>query len=106
MSAIDIYNNWKKTPPVEADWRDVQKLLDYYFESNFRWKDGSHVIVTEPLFKKHKVHEGTKLCNYQGEICITVMNGRKVKGVYVKFLIEGIELKEEITKQEAEYGRK
>lgn len=82
-SAEKLYEEWLKNCPKEARFQDVKKLLDYFFLGKWRWgSKKSHIVISADVFK---------YLNEYGELSIAVKSGKKVKGFYIKKILQAIE---------------
>ena len=96
---------WKQRIPKEARWNEVEKVLNSYFPSNWRWGKGSHVVVCEPrvatLFEKLKGKSVSELppFNYKGEFDL-VVHGKSVKAVDIRKIIMALKIREGIIDEE------
>ena len=88
MSKIEkVLRKWE-SKPVSVQKNEVLSILKRYcFELDF--KRGSHIVVTHPALV-NKPNFGP-----DGEFTIPVKSGRKVKGFYLKRILEAIAIIEE-----------
>ena len=86
--------NWKTQPQPDATVETVGAILAYYFAEGFTKSvgAGSHQLrVSHPALVGHPL--------YRGKLSIPVKNGQAVKPLYLKQIVEAIEIV-----QEAERG--
>ena len=79
---------WRTATPPQADKEDVSRVLKYYFGEHFREAGGgSHQFrVPHPgLYREHPFDEGVTLS-------IPVTNGRYVKRIYLKRIIQAVDI--------------
>jgi hypothetical protein len=84
--ADKLYLKWKARTPKEAKIRDVKTVLDQFFQGSWEFGKGSHIVV------RHEALKVSRSFQPFGEITIPVKSGQKVKGFYIKILIEAIEV--------------
>lgn len=79
----------QKLPELRAE--EVENIIESFFE-NYEHKRGSHIIVQDSRLERYG--EINQLSEYgrRGQLTIPVKSGQKVKSVYVKKLIEAIEI--------------
>ena len=88
MSKIDkILAGWKSKPKSveKEEVFNVLKRFGFRIES----KSGSHNIVS------HEKLVGSPNFGLNGEFCLPVKHGRKIKGFYLKRVLEAIEIVQE-----------
>ena len=100
MAKIDkLLNRWSENPPREENVDTVLAVLDRFFEGRYRKVSGSHIVVSHPDLA------GKREYGPQGEFTIPVKGGQKVKGQYVRDLVEvilSLGLREEERKEREE----
>lgn len=86
-NADEIYKQWVKVCPKEADVADVRKVAKYFLGDFVKEpQGGSHFLVIEhPAFSIHPAFGG------KSTLSISHKSGRKVHGIYVKHLLLAIE---------------
>ncbi|MGA3287142.1 MAG: hypothetical protein ABSD46_06930 [Bacteroidota bacterium] len=77
---------WKYNTPVDAPIDSVKAIIDYYF-GEFEQNATSHMVIKDEDLKKNGITE------IAGFFVIPVSGGQKVKGRYLKRLVEAIEIK-------------
>ncbi len=92
-TADKLYSEWLQNPPTEARFREVKKLLDYYFPGEWTEKRGSHIVVKSERLKE--LIEKENMPGITWIFTIPRKKGRKVKGTYIKRLLEYIQILEE-----------
>lgn len=86
MSKPDkILADWKANKPREVPRRDVETIIETYFPGEWRWEGGSHIIIKSIVLKKYKGYQP------YGEVTVPVKSGKKVKGFYIKDILQAIE---------------
>ena len=88
MSKIEkTLDKWSNRP-TEVNKNEVESVLIKY-EFTIDKKRGSHWIASHPSLV-NKQDFGSL-----GELCIAIKGGQKVKGVYIKTILEAISIIEE-----------
>ncbi|MBN1274659.1 MAG: hypothetical protein JXB26_20550 [Candidatus Aminicenantes bacterium] len=88
-----IINGWKENIPVEVSFNDVKIVAENFFDRFEKPRRGSHYTIydhrLEMICKKYP-----EFCEFGrlGVITIPVIKGRKVKKIWVKNIIEAIDL--------------
>lgn len=79
----------EKLPELRAE--EVENIIEFFFE-NYEHKRGSHIIIQDSRLERYG--EINLLSDYGrlGQLTIPVKSGQKVKSVYVRKLIEAIEI--------------
>ena len=86
-SAEKLYEKWKKNCPTEVDIADFEKVITHYLGRWLRPKKGKtshHFIVDHPALSIHPAFCG------KDTLCVSVVSGRKVKGIWVRHTLEAI----------------
>ncbi len=76
---------WKETKPPYVEKNEVFSILKR-FGFEYREKSGSHVIVSHPALLEREDYGKI------GCFTIAIKSGRKIKYVYLKNIIEAIEI--------------
>ena len=88
MSKIDkILTKWKANPAL-VEKEEVFSVLER-FGFTIESKSGSHTVIS------HEKLIGHPNFGLKGEFCIPVKHGRKVKGFYLKRVLEAIGIVQE-----------
>ena len=79
---------WKNNPPIEADVDEVKSLIKAFIGKECFIKDskGSHIKI------QHEKLKGIPDFGVDGRCHIPTKSGKKVKGIYIKKLINVIEI--------------
>ena len=81
---------WEKNPPTDTPKDSVISLLDRFFNGQYEFKSGSHIVVRDDRLKD--------LPDYgpDGSFDIPIKGGQRVKGYYLNRLARTIRLLEEM----------
>ena len=81
-----ILNKWKNNRPKEVPRREVEAILEHFFNGQYRWEKSSHLIL--------QVDDLMDYEDYQpyGEISLPCKGGKAFKGFYVGKLLKVIEI--------------
>lgn len=89
MSRLDkTIQKWRSNTPNEIKKDEIFPVLDEYFQ-DYEIKKGSHIVVRDDRLSRHPK------C-FNSEFTIAIKNGRKIKGVYLKLVLELINYLESI----------
>jgi len=88
-----LFEKWTTLTPKEARRQDVIIILNHFFHDQWDWESGSHIVVRchdfEPLRTFGQYRDFV-------EFSIPVKSGKKVKGFYIKHLINAVKLLKEL----------
>ena len=92
MARVDkILERWRNRKPREVPKGEVSVVLNAFSGFQIDQKRGSHVVV------RHELLKGVPNFGPDGEFSFPVKNGRVVKGVYLKSILEAVDLVREAT---------
>ncbi len=89
-----ILSNWKTQPQPSATVETVQAILSHYFREGFTKATGagSHQFrVSHPALVAHPL--------YRGKLSVPIKNGQTVKPLYLKQIVDAIEIIQEADKE-------
>lgn len=75
----------------ELTFNEVENIIKANFE-NYEFKRGSHIIIKDSRLKRYNETCYSTEYGRLGQLTIPVKSGQKVKSIYVKKLIEAIEI--------------
>jgi hypothetical protein len=87
--ALKLVEQWKNKLPTDATLEEVKLVIGYFFDSEsikFNEGRGSHQIKIE-----HQSLRYHPKC-FDGILTIPIVSGRYVKNIYIKWLLNSIEL--------------
>lgn len=77
---------WRDDTPVDAPVDEVKSFLERHFPGCYGQKGGSHIVVRDDRLK------GRDGFGPDGDFSVPVKNGQRVKGFYLKKIIEAIDI--------------
>lgn len=88
MNWKDILASWQDSIPKTEKRRIVENVIDKVFET-CEWKRGSKIKITDKrlLYYKNNVNREDDKVAVDGSFKIPVVNGRTVKGEYIKRIL-------------------
>jgi len=93
MSRIDKrYAKWLNNTPTDVPINEVKAILKRFFPEQFKQNGTSHIVVQDDLLI------GKPGYGPLGDFSIPIKGGKRVKGRYLKNLVNTIELLKEFGK--------
>ncbi|MEA2039333.1 MAG: hypothetical protein U9N82_05830 [Thermodesulfobacteriota bacterium] len=88
--AQKLFEKWTDSVPNEARVQDVKTFLAHFFPDMWDQQGTSHIVVRCEALKVFPEYQP------YGEMSVPVKGGKKVKGFYIKRLINAVYLIEEL----------
>src|SRR2546425_12874327 len=93
--AATIVGRWRQQVPPRVPKEEVQKVVEAYFPEAYTIKERtSHWLIVQHEALRLADQHGFSAHFVGGRLSIPHTGGREVKQVYVKALLEAIEIKE------------
>jgi hypothetical protein len=95
MARVDkILDKWLNNTPTDEPTEKVLAIIERFFSGQYSQSGGSHIVIQNDKLK------GIPNYGPEGDFTVCVTGGQKVKGRYLKRLLQTIELLEELEKEE------
>jgi hypothetical protein len=99
MSADRILEAWESHVPADVLLSDVLTVVEAKFEGPISSKGGHYRVFDSRLLRFQKMFPGHPIECLNGTFHIPTIKGRKVKGRYVKRILDLLEIVEQMTER-------